>query len=175
MQVERIEEVRLSADEDAQINRLLLAAFDDSFGARSFYQQRHHVRLVVRDAGVIIGHMAICYRAVRLGEMLTTIAGLAEVAVNPAYQGRGIAGQLLSAAIEEVKNTQAKFFVLFGNRPIYAGRGFVEKQNTVTYVDMTAAHTVAVKTTSDAELMIMEMSATPWDNHGVLDLLGHNF
>ncbi|MFT5065032.1 MAG: putative N-acetyltransferase YhbS [Yoonia sp.] len=175
MQVERLEEMRLTADEEAQINALILAAFDDSFGDRSFHQQRHHVRLVVREANEIIGHMAICYRAIRLSSQLVTVAGLAEVAVSPSHRGKGIAGAMLTAAIAEVERTQAKFFILFGNRPIYAGRGFEVASNRVKYTDMTGANTVAISLTSDSDLMVMAMGDEPWNGALPVDLLGSKF
>lgn len=175
MQVERLEEMRLSADDEAQINALVLAAFDDSFGDRSFHQQRHHVRLVVRKAHEIIGHMAICYRAIRLGTQLVTVAGLAEVAASPSHRGKGIAGAMLTAAIAEVEQTQAKFFILFGNRPIYASRGFEAASNRVKYTDLTGANTVAISLTSDSGLMVMAMGDEPWSGALPVDLLGSKF
>jgi len=175
MQVERIEEMRLTADDEVQINALILVAFDDSFGDRSFYQQRHHVRLVVREANEIIGHMAICYRAIRLGTQLVTVAGLADVATSPSHRGRGIAGAMLTAAIAEVKQTQAKFFILFGNRLIYSGRGFEAASNRVIYTDMTGANTATISLTSDNDLMVMAMGDEPWSGALPVDLLGSKF
>lgn len=46
MMIEAISEMDLSPADDALINRLLVTAFDDSFGDRSYFQQRHHLRLV---------------------------------------------------------------------------------------------------------------------------------
>ncbi len=175
MQVERVEEMRLTADDEEQINHLLLAAFDDGFGDRSFYQQRHHLRLVVRHMGIIVGHMGLGYRAIRLGQNRVNIVGLGDVATHPEHQGQGIAGALLTSAVQEVAQTQAAFFILFGNRPIYAGRGFQAKQNAVTYVEMTSAHTGAVTTSHDTDLMIMQIDDISWDDDAVVDLLGHNF
>ena len=175
MQVERIEEMRLTAADEVQINALLLAAFDDSFGDRSFHQQRHHLRLVVREDGAVIGHMAICYRAIRLGPRLVTVAGLAEVAASPQHRGKGIAGAMLTAAIAEVAQTQAAFFILFGDRPIYAGRGFVAMPNATTYTAMSGAQTVFVAAATGSDLMVMPMGAEPWDTAAEVDLLGRKF
>ena len=175
MQVERIEEMRLTADDEVQINALILAAFDDSFGDCSFHQQRHHVRLVVREANEIIGHMAICYRVIRLGTQLVTVAGLAEVATSLSRRGKRIADAMLTAAITEVERTQAKFFILFGNRLIYAGRGFEVASNRVKYTDMTGANTAATSLSSDNELMVMAMGDEPWIGALPVDLLGSKF
>lgn len=175
MQVERIEEMRLIAGDEAQINALLLDAFDDSFDGRSFHQQRHHVRLVVRHAGAIVGHMAICFRAIRMDSTLVTVAGLAEVAVSPFMRGKGIATMMLKAAIDDVALSQADFFILFGDRPIYAGHGFVAASNTVHFTDMTGANTAGIASDASGDLMVMAMGALPWDVTAEVDLLGIKF
>lgn len=91
MVIEAISEMDLSPADDALINRLLVTAFDDSFGDRSYFQQRHHLRLVQRSGAEIIGHMALCYRSVRLGDALVPIIGLADVATAPSMRGQGVA------------------------------------------------------------------------------------
>tara|TARA_R110002051_G_scaffold298809_2_gene365806 strand:- start:1282 stop:1809 length:528 start_codon:yes stop_codon:yes gene_type:complete len=175
MKIERIEEMRLTGADEAQINTLLLSAFDDSFADRSFHQQRHHVRLVVREGDAVIGHMAICYRAIRLGSRLVTVAGLAEVAASPQHRGKGIAGAMLTAAIAEVAQTRAAFFILFGDRPIYAGRGFVAMPNSLTYTAISGAQTKTVAAGTGSDLMVMPMGAEPWDASAEVDLLGLKF
>jgi hypothetical protein len=82
---------------------------------------------------------------------------------------------MLTAAIAEVERTQAKFFILFGNRPIYAGRGFEVASNRVKYTDMTGANTVAISLTSDSDLMVMAMGDEPWNGALPVDLLGSKF
>ena len=87
MQIERIEEMRLTHADDAAIGKLLDAAFNTEFDGRSFYQNRHHVRFVVRDGDEIIGHMALGLRAIRMGDRLVQAAGLADVATAPDHRG----------------------------------------------------------------------------------------
>ena len=102
MQIDRIDELRLHSADEAQITTLLTRAFGEEFGGNSFHQQRHHVRLVVRQPH-IIGHMALTYRAIRADGHMLDIIGLAEVATDPDHRGRGIAGALLQAAISEAR------------------------------------------------------------------------
>ena len=82
---------------------------------------------------------------------------------------------MLTAAIAEVKQTQAKFFILFGNRLIYSGRGFEAASNRVIYTDMTGANTATISLTSDNELMVMAMGDEPWSGALPVDLLGSKF
>lgn len=175
MKVERIEEMRLTAQDEAQIGDLLDAAFGTDFGGRSYYQQRHHVRLVVRDAGVIIGHMAISLRAIRMGDALVQVAGLAEVASDPGHRGKGIASTLMEAAIDEVRQSLAAFFVLFGNQPLYVRAGFVEKHNVLRYSSLIDVRTGDVINGAKDGVMVMQMTDLVWDDDVIVDLVGHAF
>ncbi len=175
MQIDRIEETRLSAPDETAIAVLLTRCFDTDFGGRSYYQQRHHVRLVAREGDAIVGHMALCYRDIRLGAALVPIAGLAEVATDPQRRGQGIAGRLLEAVIDEARAMGAVFVLLFGDRPLYAAHGFVAQPNVVTYLTLDGAWTGAVKTGADGGLMVLPLGNRPWDGAQPLDLLGHKF
>lgn len=175
MHIEQIAEWQLSPADDREIGDLLVRGFDEDFGGRSYHQQRHHMRVIARDQGAIIGHMAICYRDVRLGEDLVTICGLAEVVTAPEARGKGVATELLKAAISFAKTTQAAFFVLFGDRPIYAGHGFEVQDNMVTYTSLAEARTGLVITRETQALMVLPLTDQRWDAAAPLDLLGWNF
>lgn len=175
MQIERLNEFELTPQIETEIADLLAQCFDTDFGGRTYFQQRHHVRFTARENGVLLGHMALCYRDVRLGDDLTPIWGLAEVATSPAARGKGIATKLLHAAIAFAKTTPAAHFVLFGNRPMYAANGFVSHANTITSLALIGAKTGAVKTAPDAGLMVLPLTPQPWNGQTKLDLLGHKF
>lgn len=175
MQIERVDETHLRPSDDALINTLLMRAFGEDFGNRSFHQQRHTLRLLTRQNERVIGHMALCYRAVRLGNTLHNIMGLAEVATDPEFRGQGVANRLLAAAIVEAKTTQAAFFLLFGDQPLYATGGFRAFPNPITYVDYDHARTGSVHHVVLDQLMVLPLHKTPWDDTATLDLLGHKF
>ena len=175
MLIERINEWDLTPVDEERINRLLMAAFKEGFGTRSYYQQRHHLRFIVRDRTEVIGHMALSYRDIRLGGSLVPIIGLGEVATDPSHQGKGIATALLLETIAEARKSQAVHYLLFGVRPIYAGHGFRSVPNVVTHVDMHGAHTGEVATSEDSSLMVMELRGVHWDDTAPVDLLGHLF
>ena len=77
MQVERIEEMRLTQVDEEQIGALLDRAFGADYEGRSYYQQRHHVRLIMRAGTEILGHIALSLRAIRMDEQIVQVAGLA--------------------------------------------------------------------------------------------------
>lgn len=175
MQIDRIPEWALTPQDEAQIAQLLARAFATDFGGRSYFQQRHHMRLVTRAQGRIIGHMGLLFRAVRLGEALTDIAGLADVATDPDHRAQGVAQSLLQAAIAEVQTSQAAFFLLFGNANVYSGNGFQRQTNSLTYLEMRGAVTGPVKTEPAEELMVRPLRNQPWPAAAGLDLLGTLF
>lgn len=175
MKTEKIDETRLTPTDEAKINRLLERAFQEDFGGRSYHQQRHNLRLIAREGDIITGHMALCYRSIRMGDALVKIMGLGDVATDPDYQGQGIASALMTEAIAEARASAADFFLLFGVRPIYAGRGFRAAPNAIKHVAMYHAHTDDVRVQDDPYLMVMELKGITWDDTAVVDLLGFSF
>ena len=175
MQVERIHELDLTPADDAQIAGLMARCFDTDFGGRSFFQQRHHLRLVLRDGSKIIAHMALDFRAIRIGQDLCDVVGLAEVGTDPDYRGQGLASVLMNAAIDEAKASFADFFVLFGDRPLYAGSGFRRVPNDAIYVTMEGARTGEVVERSTQALMVLPVGEKSWGDAVVVDLMGHKF
>jgi predicted N-acetyltransferase YhbS len=173
--IERIEEIRLTAPDDARIAVLLERAFVTGFGGRSYFQQRHHLRLIWREEDRVLGHMALTLRDIRLGDDLVTIVGLAEVATDSAHRGRGIATALMDAAIREARASVAAFIVLFGNQPLYSAVGFVPQPNRLRFVDMDDARTGGIQTSGPEGLMVLPLTSQSWDPSAMVDLLGTLF
>ncbi len=175
MKVERIEEMRLTAADEAAIGRLLDAAFDNDFDGRSYFQNRHHVRFVIREGDQIIGHMALGLRAIRQGERLMQAAGLADVATDPKHRGQGIASTLMTSVIAETKQSIADFLILFGDEPLYAGVGFQSKPNRTLSVSMHGVRTGPEENRHGDKLMVMQLKDTAWDDKALVDLVGFAF
>ncbi|NBZ87360.1 GNAT family N-acetyltransferase [Stagnihabitans tardus] len=170
---ETIPEWALTADDEAQIAGLLARCFDTDFGGRSFFQTRQHLRIVHRAPG-IVAHMAVQFRAMRLGSRLITVAGLGDVATDPSQRGKGLAGALLTQAIEVARQSPAEFFLLFGDRPLYAGAGFRPMRNMIKWCEMRGAVTGEIMREPAESLMVLELKGS-WDETAELDLLGNLF
>jgi predicted N-acetyltransferase YhbS len=175
MTVERIEEVRLSSADDRQIAALLAECFDTDFGGRSHFEQRPHLRFVLRETGRIVGHIGYFFRSVRQGERLFCVAGLGDVACAPDWRGRGVATALLQAAIAEAGQGSAAFVLLFGEAALYGGAGFVAVPNGIRFTEMGGARTGQVATRAQAKLMMLSLANQVWDTETEIDLLGHAF
>ena len=175
MIIERIEEMRISDADEIAIGQLLDAAFNIAFHGRSYYQQRHHVRFVVRDTDTIIGHMALGLRAIRMGNQLVQTAGLAEVATHPNHRGKGIATALIKSAIAEAQASPANFLLLFGDQPLYVAVGFQAVPNKTTSVSFHGVKTGPLEKRTGDKLMMMQLGDMAWDEGANIDLVGHAF
>lgn len=175
MQVDRIPEWALTPADEAQIVALLAQAFDTDFGGRSFFQQRHHLRLLARDGDRLVGHIALLWRAVRLGGNLITVAGLAEVATDPARRAEGIASHLLHVAIAEARASNAAFLVLFGTAALYEANGFRPAANPMRWIDLTGARLGETRQKKIRYLKVLPLGDQAWDDSAELDLLGSLF
>ncbi|NDU99576.1 GNAT family N-acetyltransferase [Pseudoroseicyclus tamaricis] len=172
--IERVEEMRLAAPLEAEIAALIATAWDDYEG-RSFYKQRHHLRLLAREEGRLLGHMALGLRAVRLGDDLVDIATLGEVCTHPEARGRGIASALLQEAIAEAKASPARFFLLFGVAKLYPAAGFRPITQNLRLLGMDGARSLRMVHSRADDLMVLELRGEAWDEDKPLDLMGGSF
>ncbi|MBS1301882.1 GNAT family N-acetyltransferase [Loktanella sp. SALINAS62] len=175
MKVEKIPELALNLADDRAIATLMADAFGPDFNGRAYFRQRHHLRLIVRDGDRIIGHIALLMRDIRVGGALVPVIGVAEVATDPDHRGRGIAAALLQEAITVSRQSLADFMVLFGDRPMYAGHGFLRANNTLSYTLLDDARTQGIKTRVDEGLMILPLRDAAWNFGAHVDLVGHLF
>ena len=74
--VEIIHETQLNAKDDRAIAALLKAAFTTNFYNCSYFQQRHHLRLLIREGDRVAAHIGLCLRDVRLGDAVLTVMGV---------------------------------------------------------------------------------------------------
>lgn len=176
MTVDFIPEHLLTNADDAAIAQLLARCFRTDFGGRSYFQTRHSWRHVVRHDDAIVAHLAVQLRAVRLGDDLVTIAGIADVATDPNHRGQGHAAGLLQAAIAAATTSPADFVLLFGTARLYAAAGFRAIANPLTYLELTGARTRDLHRVEASEhLQVLALKGRTWDPNKPLDLLGGLF
>lgn len=175
IQIERIQEWQLTAADDRAIAALLARCFPTDFGGRSYFVQPHHMRLVVRHDGQIIGHMALLLRAVDLDGRRLIIGGLGDVATDPAHRGKGIAAALLHEAIAMARSSPAIFLLLFGVAKIYASAGCQAHANPLVHLVWDNGQTRQVMSQGSEDLMVLPLRDEPWLAHAFLDLRGALF
>lgn len=175
MTLSRIDELALTALDEREIAALLATCFTTDFGGRTAFHQRHHRRYLWREGATLAGHVALAFRHIRQGDRVIPITGLAEVATHPAHRGKGIAGQLVAAAVADSRASIAAFTTLFGDAPLYTAQGFRPVPNAIRFVDMTGAVTHRIRTSRALNLMVLPLTDQPWDDTTPIDLLGHLF
>ncbi len=172
---EIIPEHLLTNADEAAIAALLARCFSTDFGGRSFFQTRHTWRHVLRQDG-IIAHLAVQLRAVRLGDDLVTIAGIADVATDPNHRGKGHAAMLLQAALDAARKSPARHVLLFGTAQLYPAAGFRPIRNPLTYIDLTGARSGTLhRDNPEDHLQVLDLTSEAWDATKPLDLLGGLF
>lgn len=175
MTLDTIPEHLLMNEDEANIAALLARCFATDFGGRSFFMTRHSWRHVIRETA-IVAHMAVQLRAVRLGDDLVTIAGIADVATDPDHRGQGHAAALLQAALAAARQSPARHVLLFGTAKLYAAAGFRPSKNPLTYLDMTGARTGTLyRNRPERHLQVFDLKGAAWDPRKPLDLLGGLF
>jgi predicted N-acetyltransferase YhbS len=175
MTLSRIDELALTPMDEREIATLLATCFTTDFGGRTAFHQRHHRRYLWREGDALAGHVALAFRHIRQGDRVIPITGLAEVATHPAHRGRGIAGRLVAAAIDDSRASVAAFVTLFGDAPLYTAQGFRPVPNAIRFVDMTGAVTHRIRDSRALEFMVLPTAGQDWDATTPMDLLGHLF
>ena len=177
MRIDAIAELDLTQADDARIGALLDRAFgaDAGYRGRSYHKQRHHLRLMAYDGGTLLGHLALLFRVIAMGDRAVPIIGIAEVATDPAHRGKGIATALLQAAIARSRATTAEFILLFGDRPIYAGMGFLPRTCTIRYLGMESGASTQIHTRVEPATRVLPLRETAWDDAALIDLAGPIF
>ena len=175
MLVERLDEMRLTLKDEKQIARLLQVSMKAEYDGRSYYQNRFHCRLVIRENSEIVGHLGLAFRAIRLGEVIINCIGIGDVAVDPKHRGKGFGSLLIEEMIKEGRLTRAEFALLFGQRALYAATGFRKAANRLTSTQMIGAQTGETKSAPHDYFMVMALGERSWDETQTVDLSGYPF
>ncbi|WP_196137906.1 GNAT family N-acetyltransferase [Aliikangiella sp. G2MR2-5] len=87
------------------------------------------ISLVAEDEGIIVGHLALS--PVTISDDTDNWYGLGPISVLPEKQGQGVGSKLMRAAIQELKNIDAKGCVLVGDPGFYHRFGFMSVNSLV--------------------------------------------
>ena len=84
----------------------------------------HRLGIVAEEDGRIVGHVQLSRSWVDAPQRLVEVQVLSPLSVLPAYQGKGIGGQLVGRAIEEAGKAGAPLLFLEGSPTYYSRLGF---------------------------------------------------
>lgn len=133
--------------------------FGVSFSADDWRHTRGGVRLLLFDAGLLVGHAAVVPRSIGFGE-LTLRAGYVEgVAVLPDAQARGLGSRLLRAVNTVLERDGSEVGVLSTSRGSFYARLGWEPWQGPSFVRRAGG---LVRTPDEDDgLMVLRVPATP--------------
>lgn len=175
--VEHIPELDLDAATRQQIADLVQEVFPEGeYLGRHYYKQLAHSRLIIREAGRLVGHAGLDYRVMAMNGQVIKVLGIIDLAVLPTHQGKGLGGALLKYAEKLARNSAGGVDFLFLVADIheyYRKYGFelAETQMQWLAIDQHKNHGVLDKYFNDC-LMYKQTGAISWQN-GTLDMLGY--
>ena len=122
----------LAEDDHAALGALLARCFPRSFTpfgpGRSWSSARPELRVVARDAGLPVAHVAVLRRFLQVGDGSVAVGDVGLVAVDPARQGSGLGAALLARCRTTLSGLDLPFgFLTCGEHVagFYASGGWV--------------------------------------------------
>jgi nodulation protein A len=122
----------LVEDDHAALGALLARCFPRSFTpfgpGRSWSSARPELRVVARDAGLPVAHVAVLRRFLQVGDGSVAVGDVGLVAVDPDRQGTGLGAELLARCRETLRALELPFgFLTCGEHVagFYATGGWV--------------------------------------------------
>lgn len=176
-QIEHIQELDLDADSRQQIADLVQQVFPDGeYRGRYYFKQLAHSRLVVNDGGKIIAHAGLDYRVMRMNDKPIKVLGIIDLAVDPAYQGKGLGIALLKETERLAVSSEAGVDFLFLVTEIhdyYRKLGYELAATQVQWLAIDQHQNLGVLDQFfDDCLMYKQTGDISWEN-GQLDMLGY--
>ena len=166
-------DAEISATEDRELRRLLLASFPYAtvLLTRRYIRQAPAHRWLVRSAaGELIAHAAAHDKLISAGSRDLRIGGIAEVCVAHHFRGRRLVHCMLEEAHAWMRAEGIPFAMLFGHPKVYASSGYAVIENPIL------ADTTLVDNWNPfkGKPMIHPIAADPWPP-GLVDLRGPTF
>ncbi|HKK78713.1 MAG TPA: GNAT family N-acetyltransferase [Phaeodactylibacter sp.] len=171
----RVEEFQLTADEEQAVRQLLGNAFS-VYPDRTYYKQQPDFRYLGWENGKLIAHMAVEHRTINNAEQLLRIFGVADLCVEREWQHQHIGSQLLSELSLLGQKNGIDFIVLLAAEPeLYLKNGFKAVNNICRWLMISSHTTLGVAQRHiEAALMVKALGEKRW-RPGVVDFLGTIF
>lgn len=165
----RVAEFDVDAAVRAAVTVLLRESFPD-YPDRSYFKLPPHLRLLAYLDGVLVGHLGVEPRLMRVGEQVVRAVGVVDLCVRA--RGRGIASRLLA----EVCALDGEYAVLFADDDrVYVRNGFTHVDVPVTWLKIHEHRSLGLsERVVPGGMMVRPLAGNPWPA-GEIDLLGHLF
>lgn len=175
--LERVLELELPTAIERQIAELLEECFPNTFDGRTYFKQLPQLRLLLKKDGVLIGHLGLEHRIIRVADHVLRVVGVIDLCVAPASRRRGRASKLLRTAEAIARRAGAGYVILFADRTeIYLRNGYrpvIPSLVTWLAIDDRTSHGMMTRDFS-GKLLVKSTSGAVFP-HGSIDLLGYLF
>ena len=176
VKIKQQEEYSISPKQAANINELLQVCFPGYPSNRNYYRSLPTFRLLGWDKKQLIGHLAIVFRIIKIGNTTARIFGISDVCVHPDHRSLKIATLLLEDLEQLCLDYNIDFLILIAqNHSLYKKMGFRLVNNTCRWLLTNDHQSLGIMHGKlDKSLMVKVMGDLKW-NKGLLDLSGGIF
>jgi GNAT superfamily N-acetyltransferase len=176
MEIQQIEEYRITAQQGQQISDLLSLCFPEFPQGQSFLHQAPDFRLLIWENDELKGHLAIEHRLIRVGSEFLRIFGVSDLCIHPSTQDKGYGKQLLQRVATLGKEFHLDFLVLLASEhSFYLQHGFRVVNNPCRWLMIQHGHTLGVNQRHLPDsILVKQLGQKDWPE-GVFDFLGHIF
>ena len=176
MKIIRTIEFDISKNVHRQITKLRNLSFPEIKRNRSYFKQLPHFRYLVFDGDLLVSHMGVDHRVIRVGDYVFSIFGIIALCVKPSHQGRGIASELLEAVTELAKEKAIDFlFLVAHDKRIYLKNDFQAVSNKCSWLGIEDHCNCGVLTETIQENFMIKQTGDKLWNDKPIDLLGYMF
>lgn len=176
MITKRIEEFQISTATHQQIQILFASCFPEYPKDRTYFKQVPTFRYLVWESEQLIGHLGVDHRIIRVGNQLVSIMGIVDLCIDPAFQSKKIASNLIQKLNELAQQHQIDFLVLVtADHNYYRKHGFQLVQNICRWLIINNHQMLGIgHRRIEESLMVKAIGDKKW-NDGMIDFLGHIF
>lgn len=178
IQIEFIEELKLTSETKSQITQLLKVSFpEEDFHGRHYFKQLPHHRLILKDCDHIIGQLALDFRVMTLDSRPINVLGIIDLAILPEFRHQGMATRLMTSLIHQSIELKENidFLLLATDQPtFYEKFGFKSTTQCVKWL-VTEEHInygLKEELVEDV-LMYRKIGNKEWIENTTLDLMGY--
>ena len=160
-----------------EIAQLLVQAFPDFPAGKTHTNQIPSFRLLCRaESQKLVGHIAVHYRLMTLGERSIKVFGCSDVCVEASAQNQGVAKNMIHHLEQVAKSSGIDFFILIAwNTAVYEALGYQASDNPCRWLIMQNNQSLGLAQRSIPQgLMIKPLGKKKWTNE-LLDFLGPIF
>ncbi|HRH56944.1 MAG TPA: GNAT family N-acetyltransferase [Chitinophagales bacterium] len=175
LEIRKYNEFELTEDIQQQIALLLQKCFPDTaYHGRHYFKQLPHFRFLAYEDEMLVGHVGIDYRIMRLNGQPVKVTGIIELCVVEERRHHYIGSFLLEEVEKLAKNANADFILLFSKvGSVYIKHNFRYVDNICTWLKIHEHKSIGIGDEFiQNEIMVKEISGIKWET-GNLDMLGY--